>query len=294
MKKFSSSTQMFSENLKKYLKRAGVVVVSTSLGVASVITISSDEANLHSKAKMVAVAQTESTVIEDTKVEYSKIEYSDLQYSISESEQMAKVEKSEKEAEAVALAMNEETTEAEDSGYVSTVSTNTKSTTSATTKKATTEETEEETEEETTEEIALANEDNTSGKTTTNSDKKQQVAIEATEEEETVKAVAIEVESDTYESGTYLGTYTATAYCGCSKCCGKSDGVTASGTKATQGRTIAAPSSFAFGTELVIDGHTYVVEDRGGSISGKRIDIYFESHSDAVKFGKQKVEVYVK
>ena len=108
MKKFSSSSQMFSENLKKYLKRAGIAVVSTSLGVASVIAFASDESKLHSDAKMIAVSQLESTAIEDTKVEYSKIEYTDLQKSIKDAELSAKIEKTGKVTEAVALAKKEE------------------------------------------------------------------------------------------------------------------------------------------------------------------------------------------
>ena len=102
------------------------------------------------------------------------------------------------------------------------------------------------------------------------------------------------VEDDSYQPGTYLGTFTTTAYCGCSYCCGKSDGITASGTYATEGRTIAAPSNFAFGTELIIDGHTYVVEDRGGAIRGNRIDIFFSSHQAALNYGRRTVDVYVK
>ena len=47
MKKFSSPAQMFSDNLKKYLKRAGIVVVSMSLGAATFITISSDKARCY-------------------------------------------------------------------------------------------------------------------------------------------------------------------------------------------------------------------------------------------------------
>ena len=108
MKKFSSSSQMFSENIKKYLMRAGIVVVSTSLGVASFVTLASDESRVHSKAKLVAVSQLESTAIEDTKVEYSKIEYTDLQKSINDADMLAKVEKTSKETEAVALAAKED------------------------------------------------------------------------------------------------------------------------------------------------------------------------------------------
>lgn len=84
-----------------------------------------------------------------------------------------------------------------------------------------------------------------------------------------------------------------TAYCGCSKCCGKSDGITASGVKAMEGVTIAADKSIPFGTEIVIDGKTYIVQDRGGAIKGNRIDIYFDSHEKALQYGRQTKEVTI-
>ena len=84
-----------------------------------------------------------------------------------------------------------------------------------------------------------------------------------------------------------------TAYCSCSKCCGKSTGRTASGTTATAGRTVAAPSKFAFGTQLNIGGHIYTVEDRGGAINGNRIDIYVNSHSQALQWGVKYLPVSV-
>ena len=89
------------------------------------------------------------------------------------------------------------------------------------------------------------------------------------------------------------GTYIVTAYCSCSKCCGKTNGMTASGTKATAGRTVAAPSNFAFGTKLKINGKIYVVEDRGGAIQGNRIDIYMSSHTQALAWGKRTCTVEV-
>lgn len=90
-----------------------------------------------------------------------------------------------------------------------------------------------------------------------------------------------------------LGKFKITAYCSCSKCCGKSDGITASGAKATAGRTIAAPFTFKFGTKLIINGHEYIVEDRGGAIKGNRIDIYFDSHQEALSFGVKYLEVFI-
>lgn len=88
-------------------------------------------------------------------------------------------------------------------------------------------------------------------------------------------------------------TYKITAYCSCSKCCGKTTGRTASGTQATAGRTVAAPAKFAFGTKLNIGGHIYTVEDRGGAISGNRIDIYVSSHSEALQWGVKYLPVSV-
>ncbi len=88
-------------------------------------------------------------------------------------------------------------------------------------------------------------------------------------------------------------TYKITAYCSCSKCCGKSTGRTASGTQATAGRTVAAPAKFAFGTKLNIGGNIYTVEDRGGAIKGNRIDIYVSSHSAALQWGVKYLPVSV-
>lgn len=91
-----------------------------------------------------------------------------------------------------------------------------------------------------------------------------------------------------------LGRFKLTAYCACSECCGKSDGITASGTKAKQGRTIAAdPKQIPYGTKVVINGHTYVAEDCGGGIKQNRIDVFFNSHKDALNFGVQYAEVCI-
>lgn len=84
-----------------------------------------------------------------------------------------------------------------------------------------------------------------------------------------------------------VGTFTVTHYCACPKCCGKSDGITATGTKATEGRTIAVdPEVIPLGSQVEIDGHMYIAEDVGGAIKGNKIDIYCNSHSEAVSRGK--------
>ena len=92
-------------------------------------------------------------------------------------------------------------------------------------------------------------------------------------------------------SGTQI--FKVTAYCSCAKCCGKTTGITASGTRATAGRTVATSSRFAFGTKLNINGQTYVVEDRGGAITGNRIDIYMNSHAAALAWGVKYLPVSV-
>ena len=93
------------------------------------------------------------------------------------------------------------------------------------------------------------------------------------------------------ESGECIGTFTITAYCGCKKCSGSKK--TASGTTPTEGRTIAADTSILpYGTQVVIDGVVYTVEDCGSGVRGNHIDIFFATHEKAVAFGKKAVKVY--
>ena len=87
--------------------------------------------------------------------------------------------------------------------------------------------------------------------------------------------------------------YKVTAYCPCSKCCGKATGRTASGTTATPGRTVAAAANFSFGTKLNIGGHVYTVEDRGGAINGGKIDIFVSSHAEALQWGVRYLNVNI-
>ena len=93
--------------------------------------------------------------------------------------------------------------------------------------------------------------------------------------------------------GSYLGRFLLTGYCPCAICCGKTNGITASGKPATANHTIAADKRFAFGTQMVINGIVYTVEDRGGAITGNHIDIYFNTHSEALAWGKRYGDVYL-
>ena len=86
----------------------------------------------------------------------------------------------------------------------------------------------------------------------------------------------------------------ATAYCSCAKCCGKSNGITATGVQASS-RTIAADwNVLPPGTEVHIEGIGYrVVEDRGGGIKGNKLDVWFPSHQEAWEYGRRRVVVRV-
>lgn len=94
------------------------------------------------------------------------------------------------------------------------------------------------------------------------------------------------------------GTFRVTAYCACEKCCGKwatlnGGGYTASGTKVQAGRTIAVyKSQIPFGTEVYIEGlGTYIAEDTGSAIKENCIDVYFDSHTEALNFGVKYLNV---
>ena len=94
-------------------------------------------------------------------------------------------------------------------------------------------------------------------------------------------------------NNTDLGSFKISAYCSCKTCCGIwSGGPTASGTMPEEGRTIAVdPNVIPLGSKVIIDGHTYIAEDTGGVIKGNRIDMYFNSHQDALNWGVQYKDV---
>ncbi len=110
------------------------------------------------------------------------------------------------------------------------------------------------------------------------------------------KNITSRAANNTVTNATHTGTtkiFKVTAYCSCARCCGKTTGRTASGTKATAGHTVAASGQFSFGTKLMINGQEYTVEDRGGAIQGNRIDIYMNSHVEAVAWGVKYLPVQV-
>jgi 3D (Asp-Asp-Asp) domain-containing protein len=102
-----------------------------------------------------------------------------------------------------------------------------------------------------------------------------------------------------------LGEFKLTSYCACEKCCGYWATIrptdengepivyTASGAVARQGVTVAADTDLLpYGTVLLIGGEEFIVQDCGGGVQGKHIDIYFEDHQAAIEFGVRHEEIY--
>ena len=91
-----------------------------------------------------------------------------------------------------------------------------------------------------------------------------------------------------------------TAYCPCSRCCGKNaDGITANGLRIAWGdRFIAADKAYPFGTEMIIPGYNHgrpvKVADRGGTIKANRIDVFYNTHYTASKWGVKYLDVKIK
>lgn len=91
-----------------------------------------------------------------------------------------------------------------------------------------------------------------------------------------------------------------TAYCPCPECCGQfSDGITACAHKIKPGDTfVAADRMYPFGTEMIVPGYNNArpvkVLDRGGAITGNRLDVFFHSHQQALNWGVRYIDVKVR
>jgi 3D (Asp-Asp-Asp) domain-containing protein len=111
-------------------------------------------------------------------------------------------------------------------------------------------------------------------------------------------------------------TMEVTGYCNCGHCCGwerswlglgapvissgpnkgrpKAVGMTASGTRAQHGTIAADTAVLPFGTIVYVPGYGYGrVEDRGGAITGRRLDLWYPSHEDAKVWGRKRMNVRV-
>ena len=114
-------------------------------------------------------------------------------------------------------------------------------------------------------------------------------AANDTESADTVAAQEAELPAEIY-----AGRFTTTAYCSCRKCTRGGKNRTKSGTVPQAGRTISADLRvFPLGTKLRINGVVYTVEDSGSGIRGNKLDIFFNSHSQALQYGKRGADVYI-
>ncbi|HTV73467.1 MAG TPA: 3D domain-containing protein [Candidatus Acidoferrales bacterium] len=83
----------------------------------------------------------------------------------------------------------------------------------------------------------------------------------------------------------------ATAY---TASCDGCSGITAMGYRAGHGIVAVDPRVIPLGTHLFIPGYgPAIAGDTGGAIKGSRIDLGFNSFSDALQFGRREITVYV-
>jgi 3D (Asp-Asp-Asp) domain-containing protein len=76
----------------------------------------------------------------------------------------------------------------------------------------------------------------------------------------------------------------------------KKVGVTSSGSKAKKGTIAADIRYYPYGTKMIVPGYGEgVVQDTGSAIKGpNRIDVFFRSRHDALRWGRQKLTVKVR
>ena len=119
--------------------------------------------------------------------------------------------------------------------------------------------------------------------------------IECQNELEKTNAIIGDLKSDEYEL-VYMGEYKISYYCDerYSHICGGS-GRTASGKPTEVGVTAAADwSVLPKGTKVYIENIGWrEVQDKGGAVNGKHIDVLVNTHIEALKLGKDQEGVWV-
>ena len=69
---------------------------------------------------------------------------------------------------------------------------------------------------------------------------------------------------------------------------------TAMGTRVRRGVIAVDPAVIPMGTRVFIPGYgEAVAEDIGGAVKGNHIDIAFDTHKEALSFGRRNMEVYI-
>ena len=74
------------------------------------------------------------------------------------------------------------------------------------------------------------------------------------------------------------------------------DPITSTGTKPTEGRTIAVdPRIIPYGTKVYIPqfDRVFIAEDCGSAIKGNRIDIYMDDYDRCMDWGFKTIDIYI-
>ena len=127
-------------------------------------------------------------------------------------------------------------------------------------------------------------------------DRGRTVAILETEEPEDYENEKIE--AALLQRATRIDNVTVTHYDCCVECCGKADGITASGVRATPGVTVAVdPSVIPLGSDVLVDYgdgkiQYYRADDVGGAVKGNHIDLCVGSHEEALSLGVRTATVW--
>lgn len=106
------------------------------------------------------------------------------------------------------------------------------------------------------------------------------------------------IEAALLEKAIRLEDVTVTHYDPCVKCCGKTDGITATGVPVTPYYTVAVdPEIIPLGSEVLVDYgdgviHYYRAEDTGGGVKGKHLDLCVTDHTEALTLGVRQATVW--
>lgn len=106
------------------------------------------------------------------------------------------------------------------------------------------------------------------------------------------------IEAALLAQATRLDDVTVTHYDPCVKCCGKTDGITATGVYVTPYYTVAVdPELIPLGSEVLVDYgdgeiHYYRAEDVGGGVKGKHLDLCVTDHTEALTLGVRQATVW--
>lgn len=106
------------------------------------------------------------------------------------------------------------------------------------------------------------------------------------------------IEAALLASAHRLDDVTVTHYDCCVDCCGKADGITASGVRATPGVTVAVdPAAIPLGADVLVDygdGEIcyYRADDTGSGVVGNHIDLCVADHQTAVQLGRRTATVW--